>query len=155
MTSSNLTRWFEGYKQQLFEAKFIDDIPDDIFQVIEIDPRKAARMLNADETHQKLSNEGESRGPRANVYVNKELCRAGKRKVTYQKHATFLAWLTYAGQAGSPHMMLATDAQGAKKGSHNGAYPRENPTNKGPRVPDVGGGCDMVRRRALPRSRPA
>lgn len=117
LTSSNLTTWFEGYKRQLLESGFIDDIPSDKFEVITVEPRKAARMLNADETHQKLSNEGEARGPRAHVYINPKLGRAGKRKVTCQKHATFMAWLTYDGQVGSPHIMLATDSAAAKKGS--------------------------------------
>ena len=117
LTSSNLTQWFEGYKKCLLDAGFIDAIPEDIFEPIVIDPKKAARMINGDETHQKLSNEGESRGPRATVYVNKELGRSGKRKVVYQKHATFLAWVTYDGQVGAPHLMLATDAAAAKKGT--------------------------------------
>ena len=117
LTAANLTQWFEGYKRALFEAGFIDEIPDDVFDIITIDPRKAARMANGDETHQKLSNEGEARGPRSNVYVNPLLGRAGKRKVVFQKHATFLAWVCYDGQVGAPHMILATDAAAAKKGT--------------------------------------
>ena len=73
-------------------------------------------MLNCDETHQKLSNEGETSGSRANVYINPKLARAGKRKLVCQKHATVMAWCNYAGEAGAPHLMLATAAEAVKKG---------------------------------------
>ena len=117
LTSTNLTEWFRGYIRTLFEWGFIPAIPDDIFEVIIIDERTAARMLNGDESHQKLSNEGATAGPCSKVYINLELGRAGKRKVAYQKHATILVWLSYAGEVGAPHMILATDAQAAKKGA--------------------------------------
>ena len=45
LTSSNLTTWFEGYKKALFDAGFIDRLPDDPFEVLAIDPRRAARMV--------------------------------------------------------------------------------------------------------------
>ena len=77
-------------------------------------------MWNGDESHQKLSNEGESRGPRATVYVNPELGRAGKRTYTHQKHATVMSWVNYGGEVGAMHVMLATDAQAAKKGKAKG-----------------------------------
>ena len=115
LTSTNVTKWMAGYKSILFDLKYIDSIPDDIFAVIVIDPRKLSRMSNGDESHQKLSGEGEKTGPRSHVYTNPALGRAGKRKVEHQKHATILAWVNYAGEAGSPHMMLATSAEAAKK----------------------------------------
>ena len=89
--------------------------PDDKFEVIKIDARRAARMLNGDESHQKLSNEGETSGPRSKVYISERLGHPGKRKVAYQKHATILVWLSYNGEVGAPHLILATDAQAAKK----------------------------------------
>ena len=115
LTSSNLTEWFKGYVRALFEWGFIDRVPDDAFEVIVIDSKKAARMLNGDESHQKLSNEGDKSGPRSKVYVNEKLGRAGKRKIEHQKHATILVWVAYGGEVGAPHMMLATDSQAAKK----------------------------------------
>ena len=117
LTSTNLTTWFQGYIAILAEFKFIPGIPDDKFEVIVISAKKLSRMLNGDESHQKLSNEGEQRGPRSHAYVNLALGRAGKRKVEYQKHATILVWVNYAGEVGAPHLMLATDSQGAKKGA--------------------------------------
>ena len=117
LTSTNLATWFEGYIKCLAEWKFINGIPDNKFEVIVISLDKLARLLNGDESHQKLSNEGEQRGSRANTYVNLSLGRAGKRKVQYQKHATILVWVNYAGEVGAPHLMLATDSQGAKKGA--------------------------------------
>ena len=115
LTSTNLTEWFAGYVKVLYEWGFIDAIPDDKFEVIKIDARRAARMLNGDESHQKLSNEGETSGPRSKVYISERLGRPGKRKVAYQKHATILVWLSYNGEVGAPHLILATDAQAAKK----------------------------------------
>lgn len=99
------------------QYKYIPGIPDDKFEVITIEDRKLYRMGNGDETHQKLSNEGEKSGPRSHVYINPALGRAGKRKVENQKHATVLVWLSYGGEVGAPHVMLATDATAAKKGA--------------------------------------
>ena len=65
LTSTNLRNWFVGYIQTLHQWGFIPSIPDDIFEIIVIDPEKAKRMLNGDESHQKLSNEGETAGPRS------------------------------------------------------------------------------------------
>ena len=115
LTSSNLTVWFAAYKLILFQWGFIPHIPDDIYELIEIAMEMLLRMVNGDESHQKLSNEGESSGPRSHVYVNLALGRAGKRKFEYQKHATILAWCNYGGEIGFPHLMLATDAAAAKK----------------------------------------
>jgi len=117
LTSGNLTRWKDGYVNCLHERGFIDAVPTDPFDVITISPARAARMGNADESHQKLSNEGEGRGPRANVYANPKLGRAGKRKVVCSKHASIMAWASYAGECGGLHLMLATGAEAAKKGS--------------------------------------
>ena len=41
----------------------------------EIHPAKRRRMLNMDETHHHMSNAGESKGPRANVLVDRRLGR--------------------------------------------------------------------------------
>ena len=51
-------------------------MPDSKWDVITIPAARAARMGNADESHQELSNEGEARGPRATTYNNPELGRA-------------------------------------------------------------------------------
>ena len=115
LTSSNLTTWFRAYIKTLFDWGFIPSIPEDIFEEICIAAERAARMGNGDESHQKLSNAGDSSGPRSHVYINSALGRQGKRKYEYQKHATILVWLNYAGEVGAPHFMLATDAQAAKK----------------------------------------
>ena len=63
-----------------------------------------------------MSNEGDARGPRASVYINAALGRAGKRTFVHGKHATVMHWLMYDWQMGAPHTMLATDAAAAKKG---------------------------------------
>ena len=115
LTSSNLTTWFKGYIAILFQFKFIPFIPDDIWEIINIPLEILARMTNGDESHQRLSSEGEPSGPRSHVYINLALGRPGKRKVEYQKHATILAWVNYAGQVGPLHLMLATAAEAAKK----------------------------------------
>ena len=44
LTSSNMTTWFEGYKQSLADWKFIPGVPDDKFEVLVIDARKLHRM---------------------------------------------------------------------------------------------------------------
>ena len=124
LTTTKLSTWFEGYFECLQTHGFIDPEVEMPMAggVIEIPKEKARRMINGDETHQKLSNEGEKSGPRATVYVNPELGRAGKRTVTQQKHATTMVWCNYAGEVGAPHLMLATDAAAAKKGkSSHGA----------------------------------
>ena len=98
LTSGNLERWFVCYLELLFERGFIDSMPQDVWEVVTVPAAKAARMGNADESHQKLSNEGEQRGSRANTYHNKSLGRAGKRKVECQKHASIMAWAAYSGR---------------------------------------------------------
>ena len=120
LTSSNVTTWFEGYMEALYSFRFIEELPADKFDIITIPEAKARRILNCDETHQKLSNEGEKGGPRASVYVNGKLGRTGKRKVLFQRHATMMGWVNYAGEVGAPHMMLASGAEGLKKGNKNG-----------------------------------
>ena len=121
LTSSNLTVWFGGYVDHLCTHGFLPEecrgLGSDIeAPPMEIHPAKAARMGNGDETHQKMSNEGDARGPRASVYINEALGRAGKRTFVHGKHATIMHWLMYDGQMGAPHTMLATDAAAAKKG---------------------------------------
>ena len=104
LTSTNLTTWFKAYIKTLFDWGFIPYIPADVFEEIIIAAERAQRMGNGDESHQKLSNTGETAGPRAHVYVNLALGRAGKRKYEYQKHASILVWLNYAGEVGAPHL---------------------------------------------------
>ena len=121
LTSSNLTIWFGGYVDNLVDHKFLPAWCrgmgyDPHAAPIEIAENIKARMLNGDESHQKLSNEGDKRGPRATVYVSSQLGRAGKRTFTYQKHATVLHLVNYKGEVSAPHIMLATDAAAAKKG---------------------------------------
>jgi hypothetical protein len=121
LTSSNLTVWFGGYVDCLVDHKFLLEKFRGIGYDPEADPVELnaailARMLNGDESHQKLSNEGDTQGSRATVYVSHELGRAGKRTFTYQKHATVLHMVSYGGEVSSPHVMLATDAAAAKKG---------------------------------------
>ena len=83
LTSTNITKWMVGYKNILFELKFIPSIPDDVCEEIIIDHNKLARMTNGDESHQKLSSEGERSGPRSHVYINPKLGQGGKRKVEW------------------------------------------------------------------------
>ena len=121
LTSSNLTVWFGGYVDALVDRRFLPECCrgmgyDPKADPITIAAQILARMLNGDESHQKMSNEGDARGPRATVYVSDKLGRAGKRTFTYQKHATVLHMVSYGGEASSPHIMLATDAAAAKKG---------------------------------------
>ena len=59
LTSSNLTQWCKAYVQELYNWGFITNIPDDMYETIEIALEIMRRMINADESHQKLSNEGE------------------------------------------------------------------------------------------------
>ena len=123
LTNSNLTTWLGGYVECLLDHGFLPESArwlDWKSIILEIDMEIRRRMLNGDESHQKLSNEGDQSGTRANVYVNTMLARAGKRCFTYQKHATIMAWFNYAGEAGALHGMLATDAQAAKKGKKKG-----------------------------------
>ena len=115
LTSSNLTVWFGGYVDNLVEYGFLPEECRGMGYDVEADPifiqeQILARMLNGDESHQKLSNEGDKSGSRATVYVNSQLGRAGKRTFTYQKHCTVLHMVNYKGEVSSPHVLLATDA---------------------------------------------
>jgi hypothetical protein len=123
LTSSNLETWFKCYFEILYQRGFIDAMPENVWEVVTVPEARAVRMGNADESHQKLSNEGEQRGTRANTYYNKGLGRAGKRKVEYQKHASIMAWASYGGEVGGLHCMLASDADSLKKGAAAEAAP--------------------------------
>ena len=63
LTSTNLKTWFEGYVKSLAEWKFIPGVPENAFEVITIVENKLPYLANGDESHQKLSNEGEQAGP--------------------------------------------------------------------------------------------
>ena len=123
LTSSNLTTWFRGYIKSCYDWSYIPEIPEDIFEIIIIPPEKAARMGNGDETQQKLTNEGFKSGSLSHAYINPELGRAGRRKYEHAKHVTALEWVTYGGETGAPHLMLATDAAAAKKNAPETADP--------------------------------
>ena len=114
LTSTNLKTWIEAYLRSLAEWKYIPGMPENIFDIIVIPEDKLPYMANGDESHQKLSNEGDTSGSRAHVYINHALARAGQRKVQYQKHATIWVWAAYSGEVGPVAMMLATDAAEAK-----------------------------------------
>ena len=119
LTNTNLATWFVGYVSNLVTHGFLPESArymDLSKEELKICAAILARTCNGDESHQKLSNEGDKAGPRASVYFNAELGRAGKRAFTHQKHATVLAWMNYNGEAALPHIMLATDAAAAKKG---------------------------------------
>ena len=122
-TTTNLSCWFKCYIDCLITHKFLPESArgmDMHSMSLEIARDLLRRMFNGDESHQKLSNEGEHKGSRSSVYINNLLARAGKRTATHQKHATILAWMNYAGEVGALHAMLATDAQAAKKGKAHG-----------------------------------
>jgi hypothetical protein len=87
---SRLIRWFMGYVQQLKDAGFIEPKPDD---PLFIPIWKLRRMLNSDEKHHKLSNEGAASGSRANVIINPNLARCGNRVISSSRHITSVgAW---------------------------------------------------------------
>ena len=58
----------------------------------------AGRIVNSDETHHKLSNEGERGGSRANTQTDPDLPRTGRRKVANERHITGLHSTTAAGE---------------------------------------------------------
>eukprot|EP00966_Prymnesium_polylepis_P321578 7377887-Prymnesium_polylepis.1 len=76
LTVSNVVIWFQGYVACLQHHGFIEPKPDD---PLFIPLYKLRRMSNSDETHHKLSNEGDKGGSRANVLVNPALGRCGNR----------------------------------------------------------------------------
>ena len=57
----------------------------------------AGRIANSDETHHKLSNEGERGGSRANTQTDPDLPRTGRRKVANERHITGLHGTTETG----------------------------------------------------------
>ena len=57
----------------------------------------AGRIVNSDETHHKLSNEGERGGSRANTQTDPDLPRTGRRKVANKRHITGLHSTAAAG----------------------------------------------------------
>ena len=112
LCKSNLKTWYSGgagggYEACLKENGFTDADG-------EIHPAKRRRMLNMDETHHYMSNAGESKGPRANVIVDKRLGRSGRRKVENSSHVTGMHWANYDGEVGAGMYLFDSSASEAE-----------------------------------------
>ena len=112
LCKSNLAMWYNGgagggYEACLKENGFADASG-------EIHPAKRRRMLNMDETHHHMSNAGESKGPRANVLVDRRLGRCGRRKTENPSHVTGMHWANYDGEVGAGMYLFDSSATEAE-----------------------------------------
>ena len=73
--------------------------------------QKKRRILNADETHHTLDNEGDRGGSRARTYVGRGRSRSGQRHVKAAGHVTGLYTNTADKQNGSVMYMFSTSAE--------------------------------------------
>ena len=93
-TYSNLSTWFDGFKAFLLHHEFAEDKPekqpDGRTAEVTIPPQKKRRILNADETHHTLDNEGDSGGSRARTYVGRGRRRSRQRHIKATGHVTGL-----------------------------------------------------------------
>ena len=82
---------------------------------VTIPPQKLRRIMNSDETHHRLSNEGDRGGSRATTWVDKSLGRSGRRKVAAtQGHVTGLYTCLADGQNGPPFYFFQSDAENSE-----------------------------------------
>jgi hypothetical protein len=95
MTYKNLDAWFDGWRSGLVDNGFgfeRGDGPrpadDDGLGELYIPDYARRRMLNIDEKHERLSNEGDRSGPRASSVVDRSLPRSGKPKYKSAGHVT-------------------------------------------------------------------
>ena len=112
LCKSNLMTWFSGgasggYEACLKEHGFTDENG-------KIHRAKRRRMLNMDETHHYMGNQGDARGSRANVLVDKRLGRSGRRKVENTSHVTGMHWADYDGEVGAGMYLFDSSATEAE-----------------------------------------
>lgn len=114
-TYANLNTWFDGWKAFLLHHGFAEDTPeeqpDGKIAEVTIPPQKMRRILNADETHHTLDNEGDRGGSRARSYVGRNRSRSGQRHVKAAGHVTGLYTTTASGQNGPSFYMFSTSAE--------------------------------------------
>ena len=116
-TYSNLNTWFGGWKAFLLHHGFAEDEPEEQVEAdgrtaeVTIPPQKKRRILNADETHHTLDNEGDRGGSRARTYVGRGRSRSGQRHVKAAGHVTGLYTTTADKQNGSVMYMFSTSAE--------------------------------------------
>ena len=101
-TYDNLNDWFSGWKTFLVDRLFGTPEPTTLpgGQIAELTMKAKAtgRIINSDETHHKLTNEGDRGGSRANTQTDPSLPRTGRRKVANERHITGLHGTTAAGE---------------------------------------------------------
>jgi hypothetical protein len=81
MTFPNLDRWFDGWAEYLVARGFASWRPegtrvaadDDGVGELYISPQMRHRIINCDETHHKMTSEGDNGGSRSHTYGNKSL----------------------------------------------------------------------------------
>ena len=129
LCKSNLTTWYSGgagggYEACLKENGFTDGSG-------EIHPAKRRRMLNMDETHHHMSNAGESKGPRANVVVDKRLGRSGRRQTENSSHITGMHWADYEGEVGAGMYLFDSSASEAEDRRIRASWIHDLPSTRG------------------------
>ena len=83
-TYANLNVWFDGWKAFLLHHGFAEDAPeqqpepDGRTAEVTMSPLKRRRIMNADETHHTLDNEGDRGGSRARTYASRKHSRSGQ-----------------------------------------------------------------------------
>ena len=113
-----------GYEACLKENGFTDGSG-------EIHPAKRRRMLNMDETHHHMSNAGESKGPRANVVVDKRLGRSGRRQTENSSHITGMHWADYEGEVGAGMYLFDSSASEAEDRRIRASWIHDLPSTRG------------------------
>ena len=127
-TYSNLNTWFDGWKAFLLHHGFAEDKPEEQPESdgrtaeVRIPPQKKRRILNSDETHHTLDNEGDRGGSRSRTYVSKKSGRSGTRHVKATGHVTGLYTTTAGGQNGPPFYFFSTDAENPENYKVGGAH---------------------------------
>ena len=83
-THANLSVWFGGWKALLLQHGFAKDAPeqqpepDGRTAEVTMPPLKRRRIMNANETHHTLDNEGDRGGSHARTYVSRKHSRSGQ-----------------------------------------------------------------------------
>jgi len=84
----------------------------------------AGCIVNSDETHHKLSNEGERGGSRANTQTDPDLPRTGRRMVANERHITGLHGTTETGASATTSSRLMRGCEPRSLPSRRSRRPR-------------------------------
>ena len=123
LTEENVTAWFTGWIRFTMNKQFSVNRRDDTGVLRPyISKQKRARIIQPDEFDLVMSTEMDSGGPRANVYFDKALGAAVRRKVVNARHTTGQLATNGAREVLPPYFefdSLSADAPKAGRASHS------------------------------------